>query len=115
MKSFKERIGDSPINYFSDLFIVAMVVSWIATLIIMTIMGIYATIKFQDVGIWSDVGILAAVPLSAGGAIWMIKNAVVHYMSKKEGKEAEFDFPKIDDTIEIESEGSDSDEAEVEQ
>lgn len=115
MGKMYDKLKGSPINYFSDLFIVAMVMSWVITLVIMTIMGIYATIMFQDTSIWADVGVLAAVPLSAGGAIWMIKNSVVHYISAKKGKEAKYDFPRIDGTeFEMESEG-DTNEAEIEQ
>lgn len=114
MGKLYNKLKKSPINYFSDLFIVAMVVSWVVTLVIMTVMGIYSTITFQDNTIWSDVGVLAAVPLSAGGAIWMIKNSVVHYISARNGKEAKYDFPKVDGTeYEMEEREGDSNETEV--
>lgn len=41
----------SPINYFSDLFIIAMVVCWILVLVAMCIMAVYATVHYADVTI----------------------------------------------------------------
>lgn len=91
--SIKEKLCKSPINYFSDLFIVAMVVFWIITIITMTVAAIYATIIFNDTTVWSEVGALVAVPLTAGGAIWMIKNSVQHTIAYNQGKRAHMDFP----------------------
>lgn len=93
--SIEKKLKDSPINYFSDLFIVAMVIAWIAVIIIMTIVAIYATISLSDTAIWTEVGALVAVPLTAGGAIWMVKNSVQHAIAYSRGERAQMDFPKV--------------------
>jgi len=99
----RKWLGKSPINYFSDLFIVVMVLAFLVTIVAMLVMAIYSTIVNQDNSIWSDLGILVAVPVSCGGGIWMIKNSVSHAIMNKQGKECKYDFPKIDDTdIEME-------------
>ncbi|MCM1223826.1 MAG: hypothetical protein NC548_56180 [Lachnospiraceae bacterium] len=97
-KRVKKKAGflsKSPINYFSDLFIMAMVGGWVITLVIMIGIGFYATIKLEDTGIWSYVEGLVTIPLSAGGALWMIKNSVTHAIANSKGKQAPFDFPKV--------------------
>lgn len=94
--SIKKKLAKSPINYFSDLFIVAMVVAWIAEIIVMTAAALYATIVYQDTSIWPEVGTLVAVPLTAGGGIWMIKNSVQHAIAYKQGRRANMDFPAVD-------------------
>lgn len=90
-----EMLNKSPINYFSDLFIVAMVLGWIIVLLVMIGFAAYATINYADVSIWSDVANLVAIPLSAGGAIWMIKNSVQHAIANNRGEQAKMDFPKV--------------------
>lgn len=91
----KEKLNRSPINYFSDLFIVAMVLAWIIAVFVMTVMAIYATVTFNDTSIWPEVGTLVAVPLTAGGAIWMVKNSVQHAIAYSQGKRASMDFPAV--------------------
>ncbi len=86
-------LNKSPINYFSDLFIVAMVISWMTVLIVMVAVAVYATVKLSDTSMWSEVGNLVAVPLSCGGAIWMIKNSVQHAIAYSHGTSAKKDFP----------------------
>ena len=95
-KSVKERLAKSPINYFSDLFVIAMVVAWIATIVVMTAMAIYATVVFQDTSIWAYVEALVAIPLTAGGGIWMIKNSIQHTIAYNRGERAHMDFPAAD-------------------
>lgn len=90
-----KALVDGPINYFSDLFIVSMVISWIIVLIVMTIMAIYSTVMLSDNSIWSNVESLTAIPLTAGGAIWMVKNSVQHAIMNSAGKECKADFPKV--------------------
>ena len=90
-----EWLRKSPINYFSDLFIVSMVAGWVVVLLIMVIFSIYATIAYADLSMWSDVANLVAVPLSCGGAIWMIKNSVQHAIANNHGKLAHMDFPAV--------------------
>lgn len=93
--NIQEKLNKSPINYFSDLFIVAMVLAWIIECVIMTTMAIYSTVVFNDTSMWSDVGVLVGLPLTAGGAIWMIKNSVQHAIAYKQGKRACMDFPAV--------------------
>ena len=91
----RRALDKSPINYFSDLFIVAMVTAWIVVLIIMIGMAIYSTVVMYDNALWSDLTNLVTVPLSCGGAIWMIKNSVQHAIANSHGKRAHMDFPKV--------------------
>ena len=61
----------------------------------LTVLAIYTTIMFHETSIWSEVGSLVAVPLSCGGAIWMIKNSVQHAIANNRGEKASMDFPKV--------------------
>ena len=101
MKKIIEKLKKSPINYFSDLFIVAMVVLWIVTTIVMIVVAIFATVVYADTYMWSDVANLVAIPLSCGGAIWMIKNSVQHAIMNNQGKECPQDFPAVDESTTI--------------
>ena len=85
----------SPINYFSDLFVFAMVAAWILALIVMTFAAFYSMIVLKDTSVWVEVGALVAVPLTAGGAIWMIKNSVQHAIATHKGEECPHDFPAV--------------------
>lgn len=106
-KSFIEKIKESPINYFSDLFIVAMVVFWIVDNIYESIIASVVTISSVvisvqtgapafDTSMWSSIGTNVAIPLASGGAIWMVKNGVQHAIANKRGQEAAQDFPIVD-------------------
>lgn len=96
MKKMVEKLNSSPINYFSDLFIVTMVAAWIITIILVAIFSVYSTVVLHDVSVWSNLVELVSIPLSAGGAIWMIKNGVQHAIANQHGKSAEMDFPRVD-------------------
>lgn len=66
------------------------------------------TIMF-DTSMWASIGTNVALPLSCGGAIWMIKNSIQHAISNYRGKEATKDFPAVHpesehEEIEIEQE-----------
>jgi hypothetical protein len=118
----KEKLTDklkrSPINYFSDLFIVAMVSMWIVDNIYQAIVASIVTISSvvlsaqtgmncYDTSMWASIGTNVAIPLSCGGAVWMVKNSVQHAISNYKGKEAAKDFPAVHpdgeyDEIEIE-------------
>ena len=52
-------------------------------------------VNCYDTSMWSSIGNNVAIPLSCGGAIWMIKNAVQHAISNRKGKEATKDFPAV--------------------
>lgn len=85
----------SPINYFSDLFVFSMVIAWIIALLIMTLAAFYSMIILEDTSIWTELGNLVAVPLTAGGAIWMVKNSVQHAIMNYKGKNCPHDFPAV--------------------
>lgn len=98
------KLGRSPINYFSDLFIVAMVSLWIFDCIYESVIATIVTINSvilsietgtncYDTSMWSSIGANVAIPLSCGGAIWMIKNSIQHAISNYRGKKAHEDFP----------------------
>ena len=115
-----DKIKQSPINYFSDLFIVAMVLMWIVDNVYQSIIASAITISSiilshqtgtncYDTSMWSSIGTNVAIPLSCGGAIWMVKNSVQHAISNYKGKQAVKDFPAVhaegeDETIEAEQE-----------
>lgn len=119
-KTLFSKLKQSPINYFSDLFIVSMVVMWILDncyqAIIATIVTISSVVlsyqtgtTMYDTSMWSSIGTNVALPLSCGGAIWMIKNSIQHAISNYRGKDATQDFPAVhpegeNEEIEIEQE-----------
>lgn len=106
-KTIEDKLRKSPINYFSDLFIVSMVLLWIFDNVYQSIVASIVTfssivISFQtgivsiDTSMWSSIGANVAIPLSCGGGIWMIKNGVQHAIANHRGKRANQDFPKVD-------------------
>ena len=113
-----DKLNKSPINYFSDLFIVAMVLMWIidnvwesiiATIVTISsvILSSQSGINCYDTSMWSSIGTNVAIPLSCGGAIWMVKNSVQHAIANRKGKQAQKDFPAVhpegeDEEIELE-------------
>lgn len=105
-ESFVSKLKRSPINYFSDLFIVAMVMMWIVDNVYQSIIATVVTISSvilssqtgmscYDTSMWASIGTNVAIPLSCGGAIWMIKNSVQHAISNYQGREATKDFPAV--------------------
>lgn len=100
------KLRKSPINYFSDLFIVAMVLMWIVDNVYQSVIASIVTISSiilshkvgvacYDTSMWSSIATNVAVPLSCGGAIWMIKNGVQHAISNARGKRLRADFPAV--------------------
>lgn len=112
------KLRKSPINYFSDLFIVSMVLLWVFDCVYESIIATIVTISsviissqtgmnYYDTSMWASIGTNVAIPLSCGGAIWMIKNSIQHAISNRRGERAHEDFPAVhpegeDETIEIE-------------
>lgn len=105
-KTLVDKIKRSPINYFSDLFIVSMVVMWIidnvyqsiiATIVTISsiILSVQSGMSYIDTSMWASIGTNVAIPLSCGGAIWMIKNSVQHAISNHRGESAKEDFPAV--------------------
>ena len=123
---FFNKIRKSPINYFSDLFITAMVLMWIVDNIYQSIIATGVTISSiilsiktgtncYDTSMWTSIGNNVAIPLSCGGAIWMVKNAVQHAISNYKGKQALQDFPAVhpegeDEEIELEVDQTEKEE-----
>lgn len=117
-KGWIEKLRSSPINYFSDLFIVSMVLMWIfdnvyqsiiatAVTVSSIILSIKTGMNCLDTSMWASIGTNVAIPLSCGGAIWMIKNSIQHAISNHKGEAARMDFPAVhpdgeDETIELE-------------
>ena len=106
-ENFVTKLKKSPINYFSDLFIVSMVLMWIVDNIYQAVIASIVTISSiclshetgvscYDTSMWASIGTNVAIPLSCGGAIWMIKNSIQHAISNSKGKEAAMDFPAVD-------------------
>lgn len=67
-----------------------------------------------DTSMWSSIGTNVSIPLSCGGALWMIKNSIQHAISNYRGKQAVKDFPAVnaegeDETIELEEGDNDYD------
>ena len=115
MKKLFEKVRESPINYFSDLFIVAMVILWIADIVYETIVATSVTIasvilSFQtgisyiDTSMWSSIGNNVAIPLAGGGAVWLVKCGVQHAIANKNNRQAHMDFPKVDGAEDMEVE-----------
>lgn len=119
-ESLITKLKRSPINYFSDLFIMAMVLMWIIDNIYESIIATSVTISSiilshetgmncYDTSMWASIGTNVAIPLSCGGAIWMIKNSIQHAIANHRGQNAPEDFPAAhaegeDEEIELESE-----------
>lgn len=118
MKKMLKKLNNSPINYFSDLFIVAMVLLWIFDNLYESVVATAVTVSSiilsfktgascYEVSMWNSIGSNIAIPLGAGGAVWMIKNSVQHAIMNKQGKKCDPDFPAVnaggeDDGIEKE-------------
>lgn len=114
MRKIKRLLKKSHIHFFSDLFIAAMVTLWIVDCVYESIIATAVTVasivlSFQteqacfDTSMWSNIGTNVAVPLSTGGAIWMIKNSVQHALANRKGKECKYDFAVTDiDNEEVE-------------
>ena len=105
-EKFINKLKKSPIRYFSDLFITAMVLMWIVDNVYQSIIATIVTISSiilsnqtgvncYDTSMWSSIGTNVAIPLSCGGALWMIKNSIQHAIFNYKGKEAKEDFPAI--------------------
>lgn len=103
-KSWVAKLKESPINYFSDLFIVATVLMWIVDNIYQSIIATIVTVNSivlsqqtgtncYDTSMWASIGANIAIPLSCGGAIWMIKNSIQHAIFNHRGEQAKEDFP----------------------
>lgn len=120
-----DRLRKSPINYFSDLFIVAMVLMWIFDNVYQSIIATIVTVNSvilsnqtglncYDTTMWSSIGTSVAIPLSCGGAIWMVKNSIQHAISNYKGERAREDFPAVHpdgeyEEIELENGGVNND------
>ncbi len=105
----RKWLSESPINYFSDLFIVTMIAAWILTIILVAIFSVYCTVVQKDTSVWPYLVELVTVPLSAGGAVWMIKNGIQHAIANQKGMIAKMDFPDKESNN-VELDGSEREE-----
>lgn len=85
------------IMYLSDLFVFLMVVAWIYVIVILSFAGLYSLFRYADTSIFSLLQEAAVLPLSVGGAIWLIRCAINHHNATRRGKHADYDFPNIDE------------------
>ncbi len=89
--SIVQALRKSPINYFSDLFIVVVVAAWFAIIAVMVLVGIFLPDR-ADATIWSSIEGMVTVPLSGGVTAWMLKNAAAHNNASKRGEVAAMDL-----------------------
>lgn len=52
-------------------------------------------IASYDTTMWTSIGTNTALPLSCGGAVWLIKCGVQHAISNYRGEQALEDFPAV--------------------
>lgn len=104
----ENRLDKSPIDYFSDLFIVAMVAYWMIDIAWESLIATAVTISsiflsFQagynciDTTMWSSIGSNATLPLSIGGGVWLLKCGFQHVMAASKDTVCDPDFPDIPD------------------
>lgn len=83
-----------------------MVLMWIVDNVYQSIMASVITISsvylshelgmsMYDTSMWSSIGNNVSIPLSCGGALWMVKNSVQHALSNKKGASVQPDFPAV--------------------
>ena len=116
MNKIEKALNKSPISYFSDLFVAVMVVGWIVALVILIGAAFYSMVILGYTDVWQYVTELVTIPLSAGGAIWMIKNSVQHAIANNQGRRCPEDFPAVEgaetgESEQAETAGSSTEEA----
>ena len=116
MSKIEKALNKSPISYFSDLFVAVMVVGWIVALVILIGAAFYSMVILGYTDVWQYVTELVTIPLSAGGAIWMIKNSVQHAIANNQGRQCPEDFPAVEgaetgENEQAETAGSSTEEA----
>ena len=113
-----KKLAKSPINYYSDLFIVVMVLGYLGYIVVCTLAAASVTVSglifsFRtgcwsvDTSLWDNLGNHIMAPLTAGGAIWMIKCGVQHAIFDRKGVEPPHDFPDTEAYITHEEEVKD--------
>ena len=77
--------------------------------IVATIVTISSIILSNQTGVWSidtsmwpSIGTNVALPLSCGGAIWLVKCSIQHAISNYRGELAQADFPAVHPENELE-------------
>lgn len=98
----------SPINYFSDLFIVFVAVFWMCFTIAITTISIIVTVQsmnmswtFEQIAIdttlWAITATNVVAPVVATVITWMLKNKKQWEETIKQGDVPEMDFPDNDE------------------
>lgn len=85
------------IMYLSDLFVFLMVAAWIYVLVILSFAALYSMFKIGDTAIFTLLQEAAVLPLSVGGAIWLIRCAINHHNATRRGEHANYDFPNLEE------------------
>ena len=85
------------IMYLSDLFVFLMVAAWIYVLVILSFAALYSMFKIGDTAIFTLLQEAAVLPLSVGGAIWLIRCAINHHNATRRGEHADYDFPNLEE------------------
>ena len=105
------------IMYLSDLFVFLMVAAWIYVLVILSFAALYSMFKNGDTSIFTLLQEAAVLPLSVGGAIWLIRCAINHHNATRRGEHADYDFPNLEEdgtVTETEKESVSNDEDRLE-
>lgn len=115
MRNLLNKLKRSPINYFSDLFIIGTVLFWMlfclvgeAVAVIVTFSSIAVSIESgisqYDVQLWGIVSTVVLAPITVGVGGWLVKCAGQHWMANKRGEKADYDFPDDEDPVEPDEE-----------
>jgi len=82
--------------YTSDVFVLLMVVVWMFYIITTLPAAWIELMKFGSSTIFNDIKDACILPLSVGGAIWLIRICITHHSANKQGKRLTPDFPNLD-------------------
>lgn len=89
------KLGNA-IMYLSDVFVVLMIITWILYILISLPAAWIELFKYGTTTIFNDLKDACTLPLSVGGAIWMIRICITHHSAQKNGKKLTPDFPNLD-------------------
>lgn len=95
-KSVFKQLG-SAIMYLSDVFVFLMVVTWVLYILLSIPAAWIELLKYGSTSIFSDLKDASVLPLSVGGAIWLVRVCITHNNAQKKGKKLTPDFPNIDE------------------
>lgn len=82
--------------YTSDVFVLLMVIVWMFYIITTLPAAWLELLRFGSSSIFTDIKDACILPLSVGGAIWLIRICITHHSANKQGKRLTPDFPNLD-------------------